>query len=143
MDKKTEMTEEEKENRKKVLQSRLNHYKQSKYWHINKEKVYKSKIDFMDGLILGLFLGIFGNVFVQYLYAFTEGLFVKEILVILNTLIFVISAVILTVIFYKFRQKKKYAQKGIEIEKEGQGILTGAIIDTEFELEDLEKKVKF
>ena len=70
----------------------------------------------------------------------TEGLAVREILVILNTLIFVTSAVILAVVLYKFKQKRDYAQIGIEIEQKGKGLLTGAIVETEFELEELDKK---
>ena len=163
MAKKKEMTEEEKERgkkyseeyqrgarkewleeyqreaRKKYLEDHLRNLNYAREWHINQEKFYRSKVDLAEGLILGLLLGIFGNLFVQYLYAFTEGLVAKGILVYSNTILFVTAAVILVVLVYRFRHQMKIAKEGIDIQKDGLVILEGSIVDTEFELEDLEK----
>ena len=163
MAKKKEMTEEEKERRKKYLEEyqrkarkkwleghqrearkkyleeHLSNLNYAREWHIKQEKFYRSKVDITEGLILGLLLGIFGNLFVQYLYAFTEGLVAKEVLVYINTIMFVVAAVILVVLVYIYRQQMKIAKEGIDIQKDGLVILEGSIVDTEFELEHLEK----
>ena len=152
MAKKKEMTKEEKERgkkyseeyqreaRKKYLEDHLSNLNYAREWHINQEKFYKSKVDLAEGLILGLLLGIFGNLFVQYLYAFTEGLVAKGVLDYINTIMFVIAAVVLVILLYRYRQQLKIANEGIDIQKDGLVILDGSIVDTEFELEDLEKK---
>jgi Flp pilus assembly protein TadB len=150
MAKKKEMTEEkeakkkfvedhQREVRKKYLEEHLRNLNYAREWHIKQEKFYRSKADIMEGLILGLLLGIFGNLFVQYLYAFTEGLVAKGILVYSNTILFATAAVVLIVLLYRFRQQLKYAKEGVDIQKDGQVILKGSIADTEFELDDLEK----
>ena len=139
MAKKKAMTEEERERRKKYLDDHLSNLNYAREWHIKQEKFYRSKADIMEGLILGLLLGIFGNLFVQYLYAFTEGLVAKEVLVYINTIMFVVAAVILVVLVYIYRQQMKIAKEGIDIQKDGLVVLEGSIVDTEFELENLEK----
>lgn len=133
------LEEHQREARKKYLEEHLSNLNYSREWHINQEKFYRSKVDLTEGLILGLLLGIFGNLFVQYLYAFTEGLVAKGILVYSNTILFVTAAAILVVLLYRFRQQMKTAKEGIDIQKDGLVILDGSIVDTEFELENLEK----
>jgi hypothetical protein len=93
MDKEKESIGEEKARIKRYWQNYIHNLTKTRDIHKNREKLFERKVDFTQDLILGLMLGIFGNLFVQYLFAFTEGWLSKDILVYSNTIVFIISAI--------------------------------------------------
>jgi hypothetical protein len=140
MDKEKESIGEEKARIKRYWQNYIHNLTKTRDIHKNREKLFERKVDFTQDLILGLMLGIFGNLFVQYLFAFTEGWLSKDILVYSNTIVFIISAIFLVILFYRFRKDKKYAEGSVYIEKEEQQILTNMLIKAESILKDLDKE---
>ena len=140
MDKEKESIGEEKARIKRYWQNYIHNLTKTRDIHKNREKLFERKVDFTQDLILGLMLGIFGNLFVQYLFAFTEGWLSKDILVYSNTIVFIISAIFLVILFYRFRKDKKYAEGSVYIEKEEQQILTNMLMKAESILKDLDKE---
>jgi len=120
-----------------------------KIWHLN---IYKNeflpfqkrmsdlhfdRIEFRRGILLGLILGIVGNLLVQYSYPFIEGIIVQRY----NDMFFVSSLILilsLLAIFYsmnKFENLSKSDLKGMDAYDEGRMYYERMIEQLELEIE--------
>ncbi|MGD6851125.1 MAG: hypothetical protein ACQCN6_03595 [Candidatus Bathyarchaeia archaeon] len=101
------------------------------------------KIEVSRGLILGLAIGIVGNIFAQFLYAFFDSLSaLNYVLLYISTTVLVASACILGFILRHYlrqiRSKSNYIDDSLAKRKNG---LKVRQIDIEIELEDLKKEL--
>jgi hypothetical protein len=87
-------------------------------FHEKRKESYHSEVDFLDGISYGLILGIIGNLFVQFLFAFLEGIILKSYnaLIGLSITIVVSSGFAIIVTFYSFRRRRKRIKEGLDVE---------------------------
>jgi hypothetical protein len=141
MAKNAEMTQEEKERYKTRLLNRIQFSEEQRQKYFQREKEHQSEFEFRNALIMGLVLGIVGNLFVQYLYATIEsfiGIGVSSLTV--NVTLLLVSIGILTAVFYQFNKRRKWLKEGVKIQQECQSLMRIDIGQTQCEIEDLEKK---
>ncbi len=101
------------------------------------------KIEVSRGLILGLAIGIVGNIFAQFLYAFFDSLSSLNYgLLYISTTVLVITVCILGLILHHYlrqiRSKRNYIDDNLS---KGKNDLRVRQIDIEIELEALKKEI--
>jgi hypothetical protein len=101
------------------------------------------KIEVSRGLILGLAIGIVGNIFAQFLYAFFDSLSAqKYVLLYISTTVLIATVCILGLILHHYlrqiRSKRNYIDDNLA---KGKNDLKVRQIDIEIELEALKEEL--
>ena len=104
-----------------------------------RDDFHSSRIDFRNGIVLGLILGIFGNLAVQYSFPMFEGVVLGKYdnVFLGSVLILSISSLILTITLWRFHKLRQDDQKGIEAAYDAKCYYVRKIEKMEVQLEAL------
>jgi len=126
------MSEDDKELQKrfvKRLENNVKHLEETQKDWIKSAEEYRRRVDFTKGVVLGLVLGIVGNLLVQFFYPVVESLVLGEYTNVFwaNMTISAVALVIIVYITVKYRSQLSQEKSLMKVSIENQENMKEAI----------------